>query len=171
MTKLVLSKEQSEKLIKKLNDVVNLTVKTNVLSDDEVVFLIAKKDEPIVFKIFTEMLDQINELWLETYDGLIKVFPSNCLYFEADEQSVVLLTDFYKKIVLKNTLQELEEKLADLEFQRISKSVIVNLKKISYIRPLINSKIEITLVGKLQLSVNRSYLKAFKKALKEKGGF
>ncbi len=171
MTKLVLSKEKSEKLIKKLNDVMNLTVKSAPLNEDEVAFLIPKKDEPIFFKMLSEILDQINELWFETYDGLIKLYPSNCIYFEAAEQSVVLVTDFYKKVFLKSTLQELEEQLGDLEFQRISKSVIVNLKKITYIRPQINSKIELTLVGELKLHVNRSYLKEFKKSLKNKGGF
>ncbi len=171
MTKLVLSKEKSERLIKKLNDVVNLTVESIAIGDDEVAFLIPKKDEPIFFKVLSEMLDQINELWFETYDGQIKLYPSNCVYFEASEQNVLLVTDQDKKVILKTTLQELEKKLGDLEFQRISKSVIVNLKKITYIRPQFNSKIELTMVGKLKLHVNRSYLKEFKKALKEKGGF
>lgn len=171
MTKLVLSKEKSERLIKKLNDVVNLTVKSVATEGDEVAFLIPKKDEPIFFKILSEILDQINELWFETYDGQIKLYPSNCVYFEVSEQNVVLVTDQDKKVILKTTLQELEKKLGDLEFQRISKSVIVNLKKITYIRPQFNSKIELTIGGKLKLHVNRSYLKEFKKALKEKGGF
>lgn len=68
------------------------------------------------------------------------------------------------------TLAELEEMLGDLWFERINKSQIVNLKKIIYIRPLLNSKIELTLTGDVKLEVNRSYLRAFKKALNEKGG-
>lgn len=171
MTKLVLSKEKSDKLIKMLSEIANHNVKIAPFSDDEVAFAIPKEEEAIFFKLLTEIIDQENEFWLDTFEGLTKYYPSNCMYFEVVGEDVVLVTDFYKKVGVRHTLQELEEKLNELEFLRISKSAIVNLKKISHIRPLINSKVELTLLGNIKLEVNRSYLKAFKKALKEKGGF
>ncbi len=172
MTKLVLSKEKSEKLIIKLDQITKHDVKMAPFGSDEVAFLIPKQDEAIFFKVLTEIIDQTNEFWLDTFDGQTKFYPSNCLYFEVEgDDGVILTTDFNKKVSLRHTLQELEDKLIDLEFIRISKSVIVNLKKISHLKPLINSKIELTLVGNIKLEVNRSYLKAFRRALKEKGGF
>ena len=74
-----------------------------------------------------------------------------------------------KQFICVTTLADLEFILKNLAFQRINKSVIINLKKITFIKPLLNSKLEIRL-GHYTFEVSRFYLKDFKKALKEKGG-
>lgn len=170
MIKLVLSNDKADKLVFKLKEDFNLELKMTKISNREVLFLIDSDQEAIFFKVLNEIVDQENELWLQTFDGEMKLYPSNCLYFEVFDQETILTTDFYRTVYLRHTLNELEEMLANFTFQRISKSQIVNLKKITYIKPLLNSKIEITLSGNIKLVVNRSYLKAFKEALKNKGG-
>ncbi|NCC55668.1 MAG: LytTR family transcriptional regulator, partial [Erysipelotrichia bacterium] len=47
-----------------------------------------------------------------------------------------------------------------------SKSLIVNITKISAVKSAFNGKLTITLSDKKELEVNRSYVKAFKNYLK-----
>lgn len=169
MIKLVLSLERAEKLIKLLKEDANIELETVVLTND-VIFQVPNKHEASFFRVLNEIIDQENEFWLEAIDHRFKVYPSNCLYFEALGHEVVLMNSYYKTIFLKHSLAELEEMLVDLKFVPISKSYIVNLDKIQYIKPLLNSKLELSLPGGIKLEVNRSYLKPFRRALKEKGG-
>lgn len=169
MMKLVLSLPRAQKLIQSLKDEANIEIQTVALEND-VIFQIPKQHEAVFFRYLNDIIDQENEFWLETYDQNLKVYPSSCLYFEAMGHEVVLINNFYKSVLLRHSLGEIEEKLSDLKFMRISKSVIVNLDKIIYVKPLLNSKIELSLPGQIKLEVNRSYIKAFKIALREKGG-
>lgn len=168
MIKIVLSLERAKKLIELLKSDANVELET-VEYKNEMLFQVPSNHEATFFRLLNEVIDKENELWLETNDEKRKFFPSECLYFEALGHDVILKNSFYKDIYLRHTLIELEEILTDLKFQRISKSVIVNLDKIEYIKPLINSKLEISLPGGIKLEVNRSYLKSFRLALKEKG--
>ena len=170
MIKLVLDSQKAEKLNHKLLEEVNLELPSQSISSDEVLFIISTKDQAVVLKVLNDILDEENPIWFNTYDGEIKVYPSSCLYFQVSNNETALINDYYKSIIINHTLADIEEILSDLWFIRITKSEIVNLRKITYIRPLLNSKLEITLVGDIKLEVNRSYLKAFRLALKEKGG-
>lgn len=70
------------------------------------------------------------------------------------------------KLLINMKLYELEELLAFKDFIRVSKYCLVNIGKIDYIRTLLNSKLELQMNNGDLCEVNRSYLKAFKKALK-----
>ncbi|WP_461614013.1 LytTR family DNA-binding domain-containing protein [Clostridium sp. Marseille-QA1073] len=59
----------------------------------------------------------------------------------------------------------MEENFKDSDFIRINKSVIINMSKIKTLRPLLNSKIEVTFLSNEKQIVTRSYIKAFKKML------
>lgn len=170
MIKLALNIERTEKLIELLKSDANIELETLVLKDD-ILFQVPTQHEATFFRLLNEIIDKESGFWLDTIDEKRKVYPSECLYFESLGYEVILVNSFYKDIFLKHTLAELEVILADLKFVRISKTVIVNLDKIEYIKPLLNSKLELSLPGGIKLEVNRSYLKPFRLALKEKGGF
>lgn len=63
-------------------------------------------------------------------------------------------------------LYELEELLKPKRFQRISKSVLVNLMKIQSIQPALNGRFMILLKSGEKVILSRNYVKAFKSALK-----
>ena len=70
-------------------------------------------------------------------------------------------------------LYELEEILKPKRFQRISKSMLVNLMKIQSIQPALNGRFTILLKSGEKVIISRNYVKAFKSALKgekENGG-
>ncbi|MCF7925805.1 MAG: LytTR family transcriptional regulator [Candidatus Izimaplasma sp.] len=62
-------------------------------------------------------------------------------------------------------LYELETLLADKGFIRVSKHAIVNIAKIDYIKPALNSKLNLLMANGDLIEVNRGYLKSFKEAL------
>lgn len=72
-------------------------------------------------------------------------------------------------IYCKTQVYETDQKLYQLEgnmpksdFVRISKSCILNIRKLKYVKPLLNGKMEVNLTnGEVQI-VNRHYLKDFK---------
>ena len=85
-------------------------------------------------------------------------------YFEAIDSK----TFFYTKNRTFETnikLYQLEEKLLNTAFARVSKSVIVNLKKIRSIRPDENSRLVATLLSDEKIMVSRNYVPEIKKKL------
>ena len=63
-------------------------------------------------------------------------------------------------------LYELESQLASMHFLRVSKSMLLNLMKVESIRPAFNGRFLAVLHSGEEVIVSRSYVKAFKRALK-----
>jgi DNA-binding LytR/AlgR family response regulator len=75
------------------------------------------------------------------------------------------LHDENNEYKLKKKLYTLEENLRSRLFIRISKSYIVNVNKISKIKPLLNGKLLLILENDIRLEVTRHYLPSFKTLL------
>ena len=60
-------------------------------------------------------------------------------------------------------LYELEEKISNLSFARISKSVIANITKIEYMKPQLNGRFEAVFLNGEKQIVNRYYVKQLRK--------
>ena len=69
-----------------------------------------------------------------------------------------------KNYLVKKPLYQIEENL-DSDFVRISKSVIVNLRKIERVAPSLRGMMFIELKNGLKDNISRKYLADFKKAL------
>lgn len=85
-------------------------------------------------------------------------------YFEAVENKIF----FYTKDESFETnirLYELENRLQKSTFARVSKSAIVNLKKIRVIQPDQNSRLMATLLSGDKIVVSRSFVSLIKKKL------
>lgn len=97
-------------------------------------------------------------------DGVnYKLSPKEICYMESVDEKTFLYTE---KQVYRSQwkLYELEERLQSASYVRISKSVLVNIDKLSSVRSLLNGKLEITLYNGEKLLVNRHYVGAFKQA-------
>ncbi len=66
----------------------------------------------------------------------------------------------------KQKLYELEDILKEKHFLRVSKSVILNLMKISSIEPALNGRFTAVLSSGEQIIISRKYVPELKKALK-----
>lgn len=171
MFKLKVSKEEKNLISERLKlvetsvyDYVLTTNKEECESDKiNIVFDKANIDKT------SRLLDWIvkgEEKYITGYNefGQKNVECRNIMYFilDGDDLHAVL---HQTKIIVKMKLYEIEEYLQDKEFIRVSKYAIVNIGKIDYIRPTVNSKMELTMDNGDIIEVNRGYYKAFKKAL------
>ena len=86
------------------------------------------------------------------------------LYFESVDNKVFFYTDgeTYETTV---KLYQLEEKLQNSKFARISKSVLANLNKFHSIKTEKNSRVTATLMNGEKLVVSRQYIGEIKKKL------
>ena len=89
---------------------------------------------------------------------------SDVLYFESVDNRIYLYTE--KDVLeIKQRLYELEFLLSDKDFIRISKSQIVNIQKITSLKPELNRTILATMCNGEQLSISRKYVKALRNLL------
>ena len=98
-------------------------------------------------------------------DGEIFFIPLNSiLYFESVDKIVYIYTD---KLVYKSSakLYILEEQLIDTYFARVSKTTILNLKKLNSVKSARNAKLEGTLINKEKILISRQYVPEIKKRL------
>ena len=94
-------------------------------------------------------------------DKLYFLQIASVFYIETvDERTFIYCKD--KVYESDQKLYQLEEAMPKSDFVRISKNCILNIRKLSSVRPLLNGKMEVTLTnGEVQI-VNRHYLKDFK---------
>lgn len=100
-----------------------------------------------------------------TKDGETCFVPlSEILYFEAVEDRVFFYTDaaVYETV---SRLYQLEEKLTDTPFARISKSTIANLRRMRSITSQPHSRLCATMANGERLIVSRQYMNSVKQKL------
>lgn len=102
----------------------------------------------------------------KTYRGEVRVEIRDIDYIESYGNDITAYVD-KKRVELPLKLYELSEQLEPFGFCRISKSMIVNIAKITSIQSGFNGKLTIELSNGTELEVNRSYKKSFRDYLKE----
>ena len=98
-------------------------------------------------------------------DGETFFIPvKDIFYFESVEGSIFFYTekDMYKATA---RLYKIEECLQNLNFVRISKTVIVNLRKMQSIKQAEHSRLIVTLINGEKIVVSRQYVPEIKKKL------
>lgn len=116
------------------------------------------------------IIDEIQSMMFSipvSKDGAVsKLSLEEIFYFESvDERTFVYSqTEVY---ACDYRLYEIEEKIGKYRFARISKSVIVNIRKIRQIRPQLNGRFEAVLDNEERLVVNRHYVSGLRKCFVE----
>ena len=133
-------------------------------------------DEPYVVIYTDKLSEEVNEV-VETLNRNDKksVLPAN----NRDKIVILKLDDIFmvrienkeivvycekNKYTVSKRLYELE-KILGKDFMRISKSAIINLKKVSYVEPSFNGMMQIVLTNGCKEYISRKYLLQFKKYL------
>lgn len=92
------------------------------------------------------------------------IFINDIFYFESVDKKVFAYCE--KEVYRTNDkLYELEEMLSQSGFVRVSKSVLINVEKLTGIKTLANSKLEAKLSNGESVCVTRKYLKDIKNEL------
>ncbi|MDO5520932.1 MAG: LytTR family DNA-binding domain-containing protein [bacterium] len=143
-------------------------MKTEVLRVKE------KKDEKVTIECVA-VTNEVQEILLFVQskgyeitgmlDGMYtQLMLSDIYYFEALDNYVFAYTKD-KVYQIKNRLYEVEERYQEIYFLRISKSTVVNLRKIQSITPALNARFMAHLKNGEQLIVSRQYVKQLKEVL------
>lgn len=93
-----------------------------------------------------------------------RISPKSIYYFESVDNRVYI---YCKEQVFesKQKLYEIEEKYGSQYFLRISKSIILNIKKIKYVSPAYSGRLEACLDNGEKQVISRQYVSVLKKKL------
>lgn len=167
----IADKVKKQEILKNLNLYESIDYKY-VLTDreeecevDKINIVYKQPDLENLFDLVKDIiLGEGHYIHVEVNGVLKRVNVRKILYFQAAESEVdVVMKNEIAKTVEK--LYVLEEELKASNFIRISKSNIVNISKIDFIKPIAYYKLQIAMVNGDQLEVTRKYRKKFESLL------
>ena len=92
------------------------------------------------------------------------VEPTDILYFESVDKKTFIYTQS-EVFETHLRLYEVEDKLAELDFFRASKSTVINISKIKNLSPKFNGRLEVLLENDEKLIISRQYVPVIKEIL------
>lgn len=131
--------------------------------EDEIIVRCANMDEKLLNLIYSLKSDQ-EKLTGYLEDRIVKLSSKDIYYFESVDNKVFAYTAKGTYEVHKK-LYELEEDYGRSDFLRISKSIIVNVAKIAYLKPIFNGRFEAQLKNEEKIIISRQYVLDLKKKL------
>ncbi len=145
-----------------------IKISNELLNDDNLLNELKKNnieiDELSPYEIISTTFDNYKTIKGEVAEGLVILDFKEIEYFEAIKNEVFAIKD-NEKYKIKYKLYQVEEMYEDKGFIRVSKSFVVNVRKIQSIKRYISSKYILYMNNKEELDVNRSYYKIFKERL------
>jgi Response regulator of the LytR/AlgR family len=132
------------------------------------------KEEEVVIRcheVNDDVIGMLNKLKTDShiligYDGdnIHRIKMEDIYYFDSVDSKVFIYCKD-KVFESKQKLYELEELCRGKEFFRASKSSILNITKISYIRPSMSGRFEATMDNNEKVMVSRQYVPVLKTML------
>ena len=131
--------------------------------ENEILIKCQNQNDEEIQRIIQNIQSLQTSLICKKEKAYLRIYLENILYIESIDEKTFLYTidDVYEA---SQKLYELEQNLQSQGFLRISKSCILNLQYLQHVRSLFNGKYEATLTNNEKLTINRSYVPAFKKA-------
>lgn len=130
--------------------------------EDEIIVRCASLDERVLKLI--QSLRTEDKLTGYIEDKIVKLSLKEIYYFEAVDNKVFSYTA-KETFEIHKKLYEIEQEFEHTDFLRISKSVIVNVSKIAYVKPIFNGRFEAKLKNDEKVIVSRQYVTELKKKL------
>ena len=141
-----------------------ITINIEPEKDDAEIIISCKQLTPEIERIIASVRMLENQLTLKLDGAIHVVDPFEALYIESeDRRTFVYTNEHVYETELK--LYELEEKLTARYFFRVSKSCIVNLKRIKMLKTDLDRRIKITMDNGEQIIASRMYADELRKKL------
>lgn len=131
----------------------------------EVEVIIRYNDKFGSVKRLTRYIEQFDFQLQGKEDGKTHYIPLNEIYYFESIDEKIFIYSVQKVFETSYRLYELEQLLKQSNFQRISKSTLLNIEKLESVRPLFNGKLEATLKNEEKLIINRHYVKLLKEKI------
>ena len=169
MFKVKLEKLQS-RILKTVHDDTKYTyvISDNIINFEEgKINIIFSEDniEEVETMVKNIVLSEGIYITCENIKGIKKVNIKDIEYIESYDNDVYAIVGI-ERYTIDEKLYTLEEKLDSYDFIRISKSILVNIARIDYIKPMFNCKLKLILTNNDIIEVNRTYIKSFKERIK-----
>lgn len=131
--------------------------------ENEIMIKCQNQNDEEIQRIIQNIQSLQTSLICKKEKAYLRIYLENILYIESIDEKTFFYTidDVFEA---SQKLYELEQNLQSQGFLRISKSCILNLEYLQHVRALFNGKYEATLTNNEKLTINRSYVPAFKKA-------
>ena len=131
--------------------------------EDEIIVRCRHLDDRMLKMIYALKEGQ-EKLTAHREGRFVQLFPKDIYYFEAVDNKVFvyLEKDVYE---CKLMLYELEQRFAETDFFRATKSTIVNLSKVRSFSPAFNGRFELLMKNGEKLIVSRQYVPGLKTKL------
>ena len=131
--------------------------------EDEIIVRCTALDEGLMRLIYA-LKTQQDKMMGYVEDKIVKLEPGEVFYFESVDNKVFAYTDkgVYE---VRRKLYEIEEEYGHMDFLRISKSSMVNIAKIAYLKPIFNGRFEAKLKNDEKIIISRQYIPELKKKL------
>jgi DNA-binding LytR/AlgR family response regulator len=138
-------------------------VNINNNEEEEIVIRCYGVDDEIL-ELMKKLRTKSNMLIGYNDDSIYQLNPSNVFYFESIDNKVFIYCrdKIYES---KQKLYELEQICDQRKFFRASKSTIINIVKISYIKPSLSGRFEATMENGEKVLVSRQYVPVLKAKL------
>lgn len=132
-------------------------------AEDKIIISMHKLNENVL-KLITALKMQQDTLIGYKEEQMYRIHPDEVYYFETvDNKSYMYCRESVYEI--KQKLYQIEEIYGDSDFLRISKSVIINMDKISSIRPAFGGRFEAMLENGEKIIISRQYVPELKKKM------
>lgn len=141
-----------------------LTIETPKPGEEDEIIIRCKNPDEELLRLAGQLVCQKSKITARQGKNIIQLAPNDVYYFEAVDSKVFAYLE--KQVFeVRQKLYEIENDLNEWDFIRISKSVVLNMAKISYIAPMFNGRLEANLKNGEKVIISRQYVPALKKKL------
>lgn len=143
--------------------------KINKINCDEPELILYYEELTSEVKAVIAFMEKSQKRLVGKAEGEVLVFsPDEVLYFEKVDEKTFAYTDG-DVIQLDMSLYSIEIMLDDARYFRCSKSMIVNVSKVSKLKSLPSNRIDVTLTNGEHIIISRTYASDFRRLLKGEG--
>lgn len=132
--------------------------------DEESIIIRCREVDDSILKLINELKIKKEKLTVKQGEKILQINSEDIYYFESVNNKVFLYLE-KNMYETKLKLYELEQRYAETDFFRVSKSVILNLSKVENFYPLFNGRFEALMQNGERIVISRQYVPLLKNKL------
>jgi len=136
-----------------------------ITEGEESVVIRYKEPNPTIRRIIGILSDEGQKLWGRINDENVSINTEEVLYLESVDDKVFAYTD-EKVLKIDGTLNSFLMEIQDESFFRCSKSMVINVNRVTSLKSLSSNRIDATMEGGEHIIISRRYASEFRRLLK-----
>ena len=136
-----------------------------ITEGEESVVIRYKEPNPTIRRIIGILSDEGQRLWGRINDETVSINTEEVLYLESVDDKVFAYTDD-KVLKIDGTLNSFMMEIRDESFFRCSKSMVINVNRVTSLKSLSSNRIDATMEGGEHIIISRRYASEFRRLLK-----